>query len=190
MRRLALLPLILAMLFSSCAQEEFTVSSLSLRRALDVTAEGSDVIAEDVSLTLSASFSDPDESYTFRLVSPDGGLWWEGSLSGSDILSSDSLELTPGASFPEGDYSVLFYSTNGTELNTAVSYHADRDYPLFIDGILSAPAYVSEFLADGTIAAEGERGDGYEAAADIARAVISCTDRYGNSVSVSQSFQP
>ena len=189
MRRFPLFLLIPLLLFSSCAQEEFTVSSLSLRSRIDVAVEGGEAMIDE-SLVLSAAPSDPEEGYTFRLSSPDGSLWWEGSLSGSDILTSVPLELTPGAYFPEGDYSVLFYSTNGTELERSVSYHAERAYPSFIDGRLSSPAYVSEFLEDGTVAAEGEREEGYEAAADAVRAVMTVTDRYGNSISVSQSFLP
>ena len=189
MRHILIFLIAISFMFSSCAQEEFDVSSLSLRGRIDVTLEdGKEAVVEV--LRLSASFSVPDESYTFRLVSPDGSLRWEGGLSGSDILSSDVLELTPGASFPEGDYSVLFYSTGGTELQTAVSYHRGEDYPCFRGDALSGTAHVTEFRDDGSVVAEGERDSGYERAEETVHAIMTTTDRYGNSISVTQSFLP
>ena len=39
---------------------------------------------------------------------------------GSD-KTSDEILLTPGASFPKGEYSVIFYSDNGTDLTIPVT---------------------------------------------------------------------
>ncbi len=108
MRRL--LPLFIVLLLFSCASEEFTVSSLSFSQS------GDDAV-------LHASFSDPDMSYTFRLVSPDGDLSWEGSFRGEEEDKiSENLELTPGASFPEGEYSIIIYSDKGSEVEDTVSF--------------------------------------------------------------------
>ena len=136
---------------------------------------------------LSAAFSDLDESYTFRAVSPDGILVWEGTMSGSDILRAD-IEITPGASFPAGEYSILFYSTNGTELDASVTYDREDSYPFFSDSALSENAYVREYDGEGILLREGEREKGYMLPDDTESATLSTVDRFGNSISVSQSF--
>ena len=181
-----LVPLLSLILLFSCAEEDFDVSSLSLSGSVDITA-GEETVRKET-LTLRAAFSDPDESYSYRIETPDGLLWWEGGMSGDDILSSEPLELTDGASFPSGDYPVLFYSTNGTELETTVSYGSDGSYPSFTDGILSGDAYVRELDADGSVIAEGERETGYVLQDSACEAELSTVDRYGNRISVSQSF--
>ena len=148
----------LFLLLASCSEEAFDVSSLSLRGNIGITI--SDTVEREESLVLSAAFSDLDESYTFRAVSPDGILVWEGTMSGSDILRAD-IEITPGASFPAGEYSILFYSTN---------------------------AYVREYDGEGILLREGEREKGYMLPDDTESATLSTVDRFGNSISVSQSF--
>ena len=182
-----LLPVLLLLFLAACSEEPFDVSSLSLRGSTMITI--ADEADRHEHLTLSAAFSNPDESYTYRLVSPDGTLVWEGSMSGSDILSSEAIELTAGASFLSGDYSVLFYSTNGTELSSSVPYNSDRSYPSFIDGVLSSDAYVIEYDEEGLVLEEGDREGGYALPDGVSRAEITAVDRFGNSLSVSQSFQ-
>lgn len=182
------LPLLLILLLASCNEEAFDVSSLSLRGSVSIVMEDESERTE--TLTLSAAFSDPDESYSYRLEAPGGILVWEGGMSGSDI-QSDTIEITQGASFPSGEYSVLFYSTNGTELSTSITYSSDRTYSSFSeDGILSDSSYVTEYDEDGSIIAEGERESGYAISPDAARAELELTDRYGSRISVSQSFPP
>ncbi len=106
MRRL-LLPLLLILV--SCAAEEFTVSSLSLTE-------------DDGDAYISAVFSDPESIYSFRITSPDGDLVWEGAFSGDgEEKKSEALEITPGASFPVGEYSLILYSDNGTEVRDTVN---------------------------------------------------------------------
>ena len=175
--------MILIFLFSSCAEEDFYVSSLSLHSS--ITIENGN---RHESLVLRAAFSDSDESYTYRLESPSGDLVWEGTMSGSDILSSEPLEITEGAMFSQGEYSILFYSTNGTELSTSLSYASEESYPHFEDGILTDSANVREYDAEGSLIREGERDAGYALEEGIS-AEISLVDRYGNSVMISY-FSP
>ena len=186
MRRL--IPLFVILLLAvSCAKEEFDVSSLSLQGRREVSVQ--ETAKTEETLTLSASFSDPAESYSFSIASPDGLLRWEGAMTGSDMFSA-TLEITDDALFPDGEYSVLFYSSNGTELNTSVRYSSESGYPSFIDGSLDRDSYVLEYDADGNLNGEGERSEGYTADEDTVRVVIERTDRFGNTVSVSQSFLP
>lgn len=104
---------ILLLFLSSCAAEEFEVSSASL---VSISSD------ESRHLELSASFSDPDSSYTYRLSSPDSDLVWEGAMTGDGSdKTSDEILLTSGASFPKGEYSVIFYSDNGTDLTVPVT---------------------------------------------------------------------
>ena len=61
--------LILALMISSCTQEEFSVSDERLELSSDA-------------LVFTALFSAPESTYTFRASSPYGGLVWEGSMNG------------------------------------------------------------------------------------------------------------
>lgn len=105
-----IISLFLILSLSSCASEEFSVSSLSMN------TEGEDMF-------INAEFSPSDSTYTFRLVSPDGDLVWEGGFLGSDSeKKSEELELTAGATFPEGLYSIIIYSDKGNEITDTISF--------------------------------------------------------------------
>ncbi len=186
MKRIFLIFIVLALL--SCSETQFDVTSLSLRGSSEITIDAERTDRVDT-LLLSASFSDAGESYTFRLSSPSAMLVWEGSMTGDDILSSGNIEITPGAYFPTGTYSVLFYSTNGTELDTTVEYNSDGNYPSFSDGVLTDSAYVDEYDGEGNLLREGERESGYTLPPDTASVRLENIDRFGNRISVSQSFQ-
>ena len=178
------------LLVPSCAQEEFELSSLSLsiEREAEISPDGE---KESSALFIEASVSLPDDAYTFRIVSPDGDLSWEGQLEGSGSdRRSEAILLTPGARFPLGSYSMIIYSSAGTEVETEATLQYDATLRSFVSGRLSGDAYVSEYGEDGTIIAEGERRRGYAIGGDAASADISYTDSRGNSVSIRQSFRP
>ena len=114
-----LIPLIAAIaIISSCSQEEFSVSNAAL------SCSGDDAV-------FSADFSLPDDTYTFRLTSPDGALTWEGAMNGEgEAKSSVPIEITDGARLPEGEYSIMLYSSNGTEISIPVelSYSVNTEH--------------------------------------------------------------
>ncbi len=181
---------LLAMLFlTSCAAEEFTVSSLSMN--LEREAVIAESISETDTLSLSASFSMPENTYTFRLVSPDGDLSWEGAFTGSDeVKTSENLEITPNAAFQKGEYSIIIYSDNGTEVKETLSLSYDDGLRHFESGILSGSAYVSEMNEGGEVIAEGRREKGYSLSSGTASAEIEYQDSYGQSVSITEFFPP
>ena len=120
------LPVIaLMLLLFSCSKEEFSVASLSLHSNDSISIEEGRERRDSV-LILSASLSDEDASYSFRAVSPDGDLSWEGPFDGSGVRRAE-LEITPGASFPEGTYSIIIYSDKGTEYSGSMEYTALAD---------------------------------------------------------------
>lgn len=188
MRRL--LPLLVLLLLFSCAEEQFSLSSVSLSLSRSVSAASDSEIDSD-SLYLSCSVSIPDSVYTFRVTSPDGDLVWEGAMTGEgEEKRSEPLLLTPGASFPEGTYSILIYSDNGTEMSTEAVLQYDDAIRSFLKGQLSSDAVVTEYADDGTELRSGSRSGGYILPDDAFSVLVEYEDRYGNAVSVSQSFQP
>ena len=177
------------LLITACAAEQFTVSSLSLSMEREAVIPGD--AEEETELLISSSFSDPERSYTFRIVSPDGDLSWEGAFTGTgEEKTSVPLEITEGALFPQGEYSIIIYSDNGTELEDKVSLHYEETLRCFENDLLSGAAYVTEYNADGIVVAEGRREEGYEKLEESVRAVIEYRDGRGNRVNVTQSFQP
>lgn len=177
------------LLLSSCAAEQFSVSSLSMDMEREIVI--SEAASESNTLSVSAVFSSPDNSYTFRIVSPDGDLVWEGAFSGSGSdKTSETLEITPGAVFPQGEYSLLIYSDNGTEVEESLSLDYDEGIRHFENGLLSGSAYVRELDEAGNIISEGSRSRGYEILQDTVTAEIDYQDSYGQSVSVTEFFQP
>ena len=180
-----LLPLIaLMLLLFSCSKEEFSVSSLSLHSNDSISIEEGRAHRDSV-LVLSASLSDDDDaSYSFRVVSPDGDLSWEGPFDGSGIGRAE-LEITPGASFPEGTYSIIIYSDKGTEYSGSMEYRAGDGYPYFGPDGLTMDAYAIESDINGLVVGRGSRRSGYHPSPYASDAVITLTDRYGNSIEVS-----
>ncbi len=190
MLRLAAAAISVLLLFS-CAEEQFSVSSLSLDMEREVSVASSGDSSEHNTLYVSASFSSPDNVYTFRLVSPDGDLSWEGAFPGSgSSRTSDPAEITDGAVFPEGEYSIMIYSDNGTEVSDTITLSYDSVFRTFISGELSGSAFVTEYAADGSVIDAGERAEGYRASPEASSALIEYTDSRGNDVNLSQSFLP
>ena len=177
------LPVIaLMLLLFSCSKEEFSVSSLSLHSNDSISIEEGRERRDSV-LILSASLSDEDASYSFRAVSPDGDLSWEGPFDGSGVRRAE-LEITPGASFPEGTYSIIIYSDKGTEYSGSMEYRADDGYPYFGTDGLTMDAYAVESDINGLVVGRGSRKSGYRPSPYASDAVIALTDRYGNSIEV------
>ncbi len=187
MRQIALL--LLSFLLFSCSEEQFELYSLSAE--LDRDIEISEKREEKNTLFITAEFSESDSIYTFRLTSPDGDLSWEGVFTGDgNEKSSEELSITDNALFPSGEYSVLIYSDKGTELEETFTLSYDSDLRFFSDGVLSGNAEITELDSDGNTIAEGERAEGYTISQNARSAIISYRDGAGNSVTVTQFFQP
>ena len=179
----ALIILMILLLLFSCSKEEFSVSSLSLRSdSLITIADGK--TTRDETLTLSASFSDDEAVYTFRVVSPDEDLVWEGTMDGSGVREA-GLELTPGASFPEGSYSVIFYSDKGTVYSGSAEYSGSRnEYPHYGPEGLTMSAETEERDVSGILVGRGRREKGYVPSPYASSSIIRAKDRQGNTMEI------
>ncbi len=113
-----LLAIAFLLLIVSCSSDSFSLSSVSLRRNIDMTGE---VKKEEAVLSFDINGVDVDSAYTFLLVSPSGDLRWEGKVDTSGGKSSvDTLSITPGASFESGTYTLYVYSSGGGEVDTTL----------------------------------------------------------------------
>ena len=102
------------------------------------------------------------------------------------ILSASlSDEDASGASFPEGTYSIIIYSDKGTEYSGSMEYRAEDGYPYFGTDGLTMDAYAVESDINGLVVGRGSRKSGYRPSPYASDAVITLTDRYGNSIEVS-----
>ena len=180
MRR-ALLALSLLLLFS-CSKEEFSVISLSLssETAVYIDKDGGRETDEKVFLD-GVLEGNEDDSYSFRLSSPDGDLVWE-----DDFNPPVAIELTPGAVFPLGAYSITVYSTNGTEYSGTVGYHGIPDVAYYTEEGLSKAAFTVELTEDGLETSSGMKDRGSKPSSDAARIVIEEKDGWGSSVTLTQ----
>ena len=103
----------------SCAKEQFSVENVYTERTINIFIDQNGNTARyNESLTLTSTITGEGD-FTFKVISPDGDLTWEGSIPHSGI---QTLELPDGASFPEGNYKIIFYSEDGqdVEVNTFV----------------------------------------------------------------------
>lgn len=176
-------PILLAiMLLFSCTKEEFTVSSLSLGSESTVTIEDGNAHRSS-HLYLSASLSDEEAQYTFRAVSPDGDLVWEGPFDGSGVRRIE-LEITPGALCPTGTYSIAIYSDKGTEYSGTLEYRREEGYPYYGPEGLTMDANTVESDVNGLVVGRGLRAKGHRPSPYAASAEIKREDRYGNSIEV------
>lgn len=189
-RHLALISIALLVLFG-CAREGFDVINASVERNITATVDADGNVAiEKESLVISYFVEPYNKNYTFKLTSPDGDLSWEGSLKGGRG-KSDSLLLTPGASFEEGEYSLIIYSEEGEVHSSAVSLAAAdyKDYPHFNnERILKGDATAIDLYKDGDKLETISQPSGYKLNGDSDEAVFSFKDRYGNNVKLTQSL--
>lgn len=95
------------------------------------------------SLVLSLATDDVESEYTYRLTSPSSLLYWEGNLAvdESGKMTSPEMDITEGARFERGEYSLIVYSSGGTEISTSVIYSESdvSSYPFVQDGLLYSP---------------------------------------------------
>ena len=177
------LPVIaLMLLLFSCSKEEFSVSSLSLHSNDSISIEEGREHRASV-LILSASLSDEDADYTFRIVSPDGDLVWTGPFDGRGVRRVE-LELTPGAAFPEGEYSVVIYSDKGTDYSGSLEFRTEKEYPYYGPDGLTMDASTTEYDINGLVVGKGLRRKGYRPTPYAVRSEIDRVDRYGNTLEI------
>lgn len=182
MARRSVSALLLLCLLLSCQKEQFTVSSLSLSSDSEilVNADGSYAVNEKVMLKGSIEGRGED-SYSFRLTSPDGDLAWEDSFEGFA-----ELELTPGALFPEGGYKLVLYSTNGTEYSGTVIYHGIPEVAWYGPDGLTRESYAEESDADGVLLDSGMKSKGSQPGEAAAVSRTRAEDGWGSTVSLTQ----
>ena len=172
-----LLILIFSLVLLSCSKESFSVSSSMLYRNISLTEEGR---RENAVLELSLSSSGSDETYSFLLISPDGDLRWEGSLTQSgSFYTSDTLGITDGARFEEGEYRLYIYSSSGSELDRTIPLQKEEGDYTFTNASSKDDAVITYYDREGfEINADGE--------ADWA--LIRYSDRYSNRITLRTEF--
>lgn len=184
MRKAFPLSIIIITLLLSCSKEQFNVSSLSLTSDTTVYIKADGTKVSDTTLVFKGRVHGPDdERYSFRLTSPDGDLSWE-----AEMLPEQELELTPGAYFPEGSYSLIVYSSNGTEYSGEVIYHGIPEYAYYTDSGLSRDSYTEEFTKNGQRVAFGRRDKGYQPSYYAETTLIKGEDGWGSTVTLTQDF--
>lgn len=110
MRRFLPLFLVFSLLVS-CSQSDFKVSGA-----------GFDNSGNNLRIKAYLEEGDEDEKYSFILTSPDKDLVWKGDLIlDRGGLLSEELLITPGAEMPEGEYSLILHSTNGTDVTKTIT---------------------------------------------------------------------
>ena len=187
MRRLFLFAFLSLFLFS-CAKESFVVDDCSLKRSVDIVLDQNGSLSNyKESLQLSAHFSQDDLSYSFQIKSPDGDLVWEGEIE----KDSAELGITPGATFPIGDYHAIFYGDNGTESTVEISLSKiDFVFPYINKKReLSSRRSVTlvEYSKEGEEIKRGENiASGYLLDLETAKVQILYVDRYLNSIEITQ----
>ncbi len=189
--RKALIILISLLTLFSCSRESFSIDSESLGRVCDITIDSSsEVISYKEALYLNAIFSNDSLKYSFLLKDPKKDLSWEG-----DIASENKIELaiTPGASFSSGEWNVIYYADNGTELESSIKLSGvDSDFPYITeDGILRAEYEVMIRAYDSAckeIDIITNLTDGYKIPDDVKSVKIEYVDRYLNDISIFQSL--
>ena len=176
--------LILSILLFSCAKENFTLESQSLKRKVEANLDSKGSLSKyKESLVLSARFSLNDLDYSFQIKSPDKELTWEGDYKDGGI----ELALTPGASFPEGDYHAIFYGDNGTESVLDIHLASIEYFFPYINQsrqlVTRRNATVIEYSEDGKEIKRTENAtSGFFVDENTTKVVIEVIDRYQNTI--------
>ncbi len=164
----------LFILLFSCSRKSFSLSRESLTRTFVIEGE---TRKEEALL----SFSPNEEGeYTFLLLSPSGDLSWEGKLEKKgEFYSSDSLGITPGASFEEGEYTLYIYSDNGSSIKSSVRIAKEEGEYSYSNAIKKNDASLTLYDSNNNVVDDIVNAD---------RAYISYTDRYSNRVELTIEF--
>ncbi len=178
----------------ACERNGFEIYDCHLKRTADGIVDQYGTLSdmtETAELSLRVSASDA-MSYSFCLIAPDGDLSWEGSF---DESFSESLMITPGASFLSGIYTLYILAEDGSEAEQQVQLgNGIQDYiiPHFDENGIFVSSISSdvncEAYSSGDLVFSGIIADGASLDLDSGFAVISFTDRYGNMVSLRESF--
>lgn len=159
-------------LIVSCTSEDFTLSAVSLTRNIDMTGE---VKKEEAVLSFNINGKESDDiSYTFLLVSPSGDLRWEGKVSkNGESGSADTLSITPGASFEDGEYTLYVYSSSGSEVEIPLEISRVEGNYTYENALTKNSASIRYYNST------SEEVDGPQGAT---WALIEYSDRYSNRV--------
>lgn len=162
--------LVFLLLLFSCSRESFSLSGERLSRTIIMKGEER---KEEVVISLSLS-GNADDDYSFLLISPSKDLRWEGKLqnNGSSYVS-DTLGITPGASFEEGDYTLYVYSSNGSSTENTLTMAKEEGNYTYSNALSKNDASLTFYDRDGAVV---------DNIIDAARAYITYTDRYSNKI--------
>lgn len=149
-----LVPLFFLTLLFSCEKSgfDFTSSSLTLEKNDDVEV-----------LTFSVDLRGEDSGYELLISSPGKMLTWTGPLEnkGGERYEA-TLEITRGASFPEGEYAFTIYSHRGVSKEGSLMFLKEDFSPFIENGVLSGnmsgTGYVNQSPVEiGSSVNEGDR---------------------------------
>ncbi len=90
-----------------------------------------------------------------------------------EIYSSDSLGITPGASFEEGEYTLYIYSDNGSSIKSSVIIAKEEGGYSYSNAIKKNDASLTLYDSNNNVVDDIVKAD---------RAYISYSDRYSNRV--------
>ena len=168
-----ILSFLLLILLLSCTSESFTISDAIFTRNISIAEDGR---REEGVINLSIKEeSDNDKTYTFRMVSPDGDLSWEGKLEGnSEMYCSQPLSITPSAIFPEGEYTLYIYSSLGSS----------KDIKLEINKVESKLGSLSDLPLNSKVTMFERDSSQTENIEDADWAIIEYQDRYLNNITI------
>lgn len=184
--------LILALALVSCNRDTFSHISTLLERRIQVEfdASGENPFYHE-SVVLEPLFRGDESEYSFIVTDPNGVLRWEGTVE-NKAGSTETLLITPGASFPSGQYTIIYKSRDsGEEVETKASLSKiETPYPSIIPsyGLKSTHRVrVTEYDENGNFIKTEERAfDGYMPTKEAKSVLITYTDRYSNRVFVTQ----
>ncbi len=127
MRRSVLLLISLILLFS-CEKKGYELDSARLTLLREDKKE---------SLTFTVFPSDENLAYYALIKSPGEMLSWSGKMEKDETGAfSISLEITEGASFPQGSYSYKVHSSSGMETDGTLDFKCEEFDVFLLDGII------------------------------------------------------
>lgn len=168
-----ILSFLLLLLLLSCTSESFTIGDATFTRNI--------YIAEDerreegiINLNINEE-SDKAKTYTFRLLSPDGDLSWEGKLEGDrGMYHSQPLALTPSSIFPEGEYTLYIYSSLGSS----------KDIKVEINKVESKLGSLSDLPINSEVTMFERDSSQTDNIKDADWAIIEYQDKYSNNITI------
>ncbi len=184
-----LIPVVSLFLLFSCAKDHFSVEGITFNRSINIEFDQAGEMVssqERVSFSPSIIGSGP---FSVKVISPERDLIWEGEVKNRHRFYMD---ITDGATFPVGEYTFIFYNSDGQdlELNARMAKVDDLDelgrfveYRGFVgkDSVSMKVYDEKDNVIDDILYTKGdELPEGYH------HYTYSFKDRYGNDITVRQ----